>query len=197
MYTFNASVTGITSKILWRTIMANAPVQASGAPALPDAPIRPQGLYKAFAASLTGTALEWYDFAVYSAAAARRIPYRLLPVVGSPNRHHPGLLDLRGRLHFPPRGWHRLRPSRRSHRAQEGPCRDPDDHRRSDRSDRRAARLRHHRHRGPDHSGAAPLRTGCGRRRRMGRGRPAFQRVRRSAPPRILGFCRPGRSARR
>ena len=50
--------------------MANAPVQAPGAAARPDAPIRPQGLYKAFAASLTGTALEWYDFAVYSAAAA-------------------------------------------------------------------------------------------------------------------------------
>ena len=27
-------------------------------------------MYKAFAASLTGTALEFYDFAVYSAAAA-------------------------------------------------------------------------------------------------------------------------------
>lgn len=29
-----------------------------------------RGLYKAFAASLSGTSLEWYDFAVYSSAAA-------------------------------------------------------------------------------------------------------------------------------
>ncbi|MFF1823125.1 MFS transporter [Kribbella sp. NPDC058245] len=34
-----------------------------------DAPER-RGLYKAFAASLSGTSLEWYDFAVYSSAAA-------------------------------------------------------------------------------------------------------------------------------
>ncbi|MPY53776.1 MFS transporter [Streptomyces acidicola] len=36
-------------------------------PALPE---RRSGVRRAFAASLTGTALEWYDFAVYSAAAA-------------------------------------------------------------------------------------------------------------------------------
>jgi MFS family permease len=59
--------------------MANAPVQASGAAARPGAPIRPQGLYKAFAASLTGTALEWYDFAVYSAAAAVVFPIVFFP----------------------------------------------------------------------------------------------------------------------
>lgn len=59
--------------------MANAPVQAPGAAARPDAPIRPQGLYKAFAASLTGTALEWYDFAVYSAAAAVVFPIVFFP----------------------------------------------------------------------------------------------------------------------
>src|SRR5258708_6325138 len=29
-----------------------------------------RSLYKAFAASLSGTSLEWYDFAVYSSAAA-------------------------------------------------------------------------------------------------------------------------------
>ncbi|MFI5731267.1 MFS transporter [Kribbella sp. NPDC051587] len=34
-----------------------------------DTPER-RGLYKAFAASLSGTSLEWYDFAVYSSAAA-------------------------------------------------------------------------------------------------------------------------------
>ncbi|MCU1631837.1 MAG: major facilitator superfamily 1 [Micrococcaceae bacterium] len=59
--------------------MANAPLQASGAAARPGAPIRPQGLYKAFAASLTGTALEWYDFAVYSAAAAVVFPIVFFP----------------------------------------------------------------------------------------------------------------------
>lgn len=59
--------------------MANAPVQAPGAAARPEAPIRPQGLYKAFAASLTGTALEWYDFAVYSAAAAVVFPIVFFP----------------------------------------------------------------------------------------------------------------------
>ncbi|GHH83660.1 MFS transporter [Streptomyces sulfonofaciens] len=36
----------------------------------PTAPGQRSGVRRAFAASLTGTALEWYDFAVYSAAAA-------------------------------------------------------------------------------------------------------------------------------
>jgi hypothetical protein len=30
-----------------------------------------RSLYKAFAASLSGTSLEWYDFAIYSASAAQ------------------------------------------------------------------------------------------------------------------------------
>ncbi|MCZ4561270.1 MFS transporter [Rhodococcus sp. IEGM 1401] len=38
-----------------------------------------KGLAKAFAASLTGTALEWYDFAVYSAAAALVFPLVFFP----------------------------------------------------------------------------------------------------------------------
>jgi MFS family permease len=38
--------------------------------AAPGAPAERRGLYKAFAASLSGTSLEWYDFAVYSSAAA-------------------------------------------------------------------------------------------------------------------------------
>ncbi|SNS42036.1 MFS transporter [Rhodococcoides kyotonense] len=38
-----------------------------------------KGLAKAFAASLTGTALEWYDFAVYSAAAALVFPLIFFP----------------------------------------------------------------------------------------------------------------------
>ncbi|MGB3371345.1 MAG: MFS transporter [Rhodococcus sp. (in: high G+C Gram-positive bacteria)] len=38
-----------------------------------------KGLAKAFAASLTGTALEWYDFAVYSAAAALIFPIVFFP----------------------------------------------------------------------------------------------------------------------
>ncbi|MEV8148759.1 MFS transporter [Arthrobacter sp. NPDC080073] len=41
--------------------------------------MHPKGLYKAFAASLTGTALEWYDFAVYSAAAAVVFPIVFFP----------------------------------------------------------------------------------------------------------------------
>lgn len=36
----------------------------------PPSPPDRRGLYKAFAASLSGTSLEWYDFAVYSSAAA-------------------------------------------------------------------------------------------------------------------------------
>ncbi|MET1022422.1 MAG: MFS transporter [Arthrobacter sp.] len=59
--------------------MGNAPTKASGASGQPEAPIRPEGLYKAFAASLTGTALEWYDFAVYSAAAAVVFPIIFFP----------------------------------------------------------------------------------------------------------------------
>jgi MFS family permease len=38
-----------------------------------------KGLAKAFAASLTGTALEWYDFAVHSAAAALVFPLVFFP----------------------------------------------------------------------------------------------------------------------
>jgi MFS family permease len=37
------------------------------------------GLVKAFAASLTGTALEWYDFAIYSASAALVFPQVFFP----------------------------------------------------------------------------------------------------------------------
>ncbi|MDQ0209534.1 MFS transporter [Arthrobacter bambusae] len=59
--------------------MANVPVPASGAAPRPGKPMHPKGLYKAFAASLTGTALEWYDFAVYSAAAAVVFPLVFFP----------------------------------------------------------------------------------------------------------------------
>ncbi|GAB2709679.1 MFS transporter [Arthrobacter bambusae] len=59
--------------------MANVPVPASGAAPRPGKPMHPKGLYKAFAASLTGTALEWYDFAVYSAAAAVVFPIVFFP----------------------------------------------------------------------------------------------------------------------
>src|SRR5688500_20044649 len=38
-----------------------------------------RSLAKAFTASLTGTALEWYDFAVYSAAAALVFPAVFFP----------------------------------------------------------------------------------------------------------------------
>ena len=38
-----------------------------------------RGLFKAFAASLTGTALEWYDFAIYSASAALVFPQVFFP----------------------------------------------------------------------------------------------------------------------
>ncbi|MET0196046.1 MFS transporter [Rhodococcus sp. RS1C4] len=41
--------------------------------------VEKKGLVKAFAASLTGTALEWYDFAVYSAAAALIFPIVFFP----------------------------------------------------------------------------------------------------------------------
>lgn len=40
------------------------------APAGSHPPVPKKDLYKAFAASLSGTSLEWYDFAVYSAASA-------------------------------------------------------------------------------------------------------------------------------
>ena len=41
--------------------------------------VRPPGLMKAFIGSLTGTSLEWYDFAVYSAAAAIVFPAIFFP----------------------------------------------------------------------------------------------------------------------
>ncbi|MDQ0799762.1 MFS transporter [Arthrobacter sp. SLBN-112] len=59
--------------------MSNSPVSAAGAASQPGPPIHPKGLFKAFAASLTGTALEWYDFAVYSAAAAVVFPIVFFP----------------------------------------------------------------------------------------------------------------------
>jgi MFS family permease len=58
--------------------MAHSP-QSVGAPASAAPPVRPPGLYRAFAASLTGTALEWYDFAVYSVAAAVVFPIVFFP----------------------------------------------------------------------------------------------------------------------
>src|SRR4051794_41867664 len=38
-----------------------------------------RSLVKAFAASLSGTSLEWYDFSVYSAAAALVVPQLFFP----------------------------------------------------------------------------------------------------------------------
>ncbi|MEU7629780.1 MFS transporter [Nocardia sp. NPDC049220] len=48
-------------------------------PALTASPAHRSGLAKAFTASLTGTALEWYDFAVYSAASALVFPQVFFP----------------------------------------------------------------------------------------------------------------------
>jgi MFS family permease len=42
-------------------------------------PAHRRGLFKAFAASLTGTALEWYDFAIYSTSAALVFPQVFFP----------------------------------------------------------------------------------------------------------------------
>lgn len=56
--------------------MANQSVLASGTP---KPFVGRKGMYKAFAASLTGTALEFYDFAVYSAAAAIVFPLIFFP----------------------------------------------------------------------------------------------------------------------
>lgn len=41
--------------------------------------VRPKDRVKAFTASLTGTALEWYDFAIYSSAAALIFPRLFFP----------------------------------------------------------------------------------------------------------------------
>jgi len=41
--------------------------------------VQPKDRVKAFAASLTGTALEWYDFAIYSSAAALIFPRLFFP----------------------------------------------------------------------------------------------------------------------
>src|SRR3954471_17820755 len=59
--------------------MPTSPVPGPGTAPHPHQTIHPKGLYKAFAASLTGTALEWYDFAVYSAAAAVVFPVVFFP----------------------------------------------------------------------------------------------------------------------
>lgn len=51
----------------------------SAAPPAPEESLDRKSLLKAFAASLTGTSLEWYDFAVYSAAAAVVFPAIFFP----------------------------------------------------------------------------------------------------------------------
>jgi MFS family permease len=48
-------------------------------PLVDDAPASRRSLAKAFTASLTGTSLEWYDFAVYSAASAVVFPVVFFP----------------------------------------------------------------------------------------------------------------------
>src|SRR5207244_11195088 len=45
----------------------------------PEDSLDRKSLLKAFTASLTGTSLEWYDFAVYSAAAALVFPHLFFP----------------------------------------------------------------------------------------------------------------------
>jgi len=66
----------MNSTLFMEEKMANQPAVASGT----QAPfVGRKGMYKAFAASLTGTALEFYDFAVYSAAAAIVFPLIFFP----------------------------------------------------------------------------------------------------------------------
>src|SRR6476620_244704 len=66
----------MNSTLFMEEKMANQPAMAAQAtrPA-----VGRKDMYKAFAASLTGTALEFYDFAVYSAAAAIVFPLIFFP----------------------------------------------------------------------------------------------------------------------
>ena len=155
-------------------------------------------LVKAYAASLTGTALEYYDFAVYSAAAALVFPQALLPRRAT--RSPAPLLSFStyavGFLARPVGGvvFGRL----------------------GDKIGRKnvlvstllligvatvligaAARLRRHRRGRADHPGAAAVRAGRRRRRRMGRRGAALQRIRRPEQARLLGIRRADRPARR
>ena len=54
--------------------MSSTPSPASAKPE-----VSKKDLYKAFVASLSGTTLEWYDFAIYSAAAAIVFPQLFFP----------------------------------------------------------------------------------------------------------------------
>ena len=150
--------------------MTTSPAPGAGQPPQTSPPNRPAGRYKAFAASLTGTALEWYDFAVYSAAAAVVFPIIFFPssdpltgtilafstyAVGYVSRPVGGIIF--GRL--------------------------------GDRIGRKKVLVAtlmiigvatvligcHHRHCGTPHPGAAEVRPGRGRGRGMGRRRPALQ----------------------
>ena len=154
-------------------------------------------LVKAYAASLTGTALEYYDFAVYSAAAALVFPQLFFPgedpltgtllsfstyAVGFLARPVGGVIfgrlgDKIGRKNVLVST---LRADRRRHRA-----------------DRPAARLRRHRRGRADHPGAAAVRAGRRRRRRVGRRGAALQRIRRPEQARLLGLRRADRPTRR
>ena len=69
-------------------------------------------LIKAYTASLTGTALEYYDFAVYSAAAALVFPKLFFPDERPTDRHAAVVLHLCRRVPGPPDRRHLLRPAR-------------------------------------------------------------------------------------
>ena len=70
---------------------------SSPASGLKQAPDHSSGLVRAFAASLTGTALEWYDFAVYSASAALIFPLIFFPGERILTRKEDEREDQRGR----------------------------------------------------------------------------------------------------
>lgn len=54
-------------------------VSSTPSPASAKPEVSKKDLYKAFVASLSGTTLEWYDFAIYSAAAAIVFPQLFFP----------------------------------------------------------------------------------------------------------------------
>ena len=153
------------------------------------------GLVKAFAASLTGTALEWYDFAIYSASAALVFPQVFFPVFGSAHRNPSGVLDVRRRLCGATHWRVRVRPPRRHRGTQETSRHHADVDRFHDLRDRRDPQPRIDRDRRADPPGHHAVRAGRRSWRRVGRRGPAVQRIRQSTTARVLGIGRPDRSA--
>ena len=126
-------------------------------------------LRRAVIAAPIGTAIEWYDFFLYSTVTGLVFAKLFFPEFRSAGRHAGGLRHLCRRLRRAAGRRRDLRPLRRPHRPQVDADRHPDAHGHRDLPGRARADLREHRHLGRRHPDRPALHPGRRRRRRMGR----------------------------